>query len=302
MFIVLKRVIKFGLVRAWRNRMVSVATIAVLVLTIIVIVGLLFFNVLTDVVAKELQGKVDISAYFNIEISEESILKVKQELVGRDEVTGVEYISREKALESFREINKDNDVIKKSLDVLEENPLEASLNIKVANASQYAGIVSFLESGSFSGLIDKINFRQKESVIMKMDNITRSVKRGGIILSFMLVFVAILVTFNTIRLTMHTAKEEIGIMRLVGASDWFIRAPFIVEGIVYGAISAIFALGIIYPLIWIISPSLESFLPGINLLDYLQKNLFTLLVIQFSIGILLGVVSSLVAIRKYLKV
>ena len=79
--------------------------------------------------------------------------KVKQELVGRDEVTGVEYISREKALESFREINKDNDVIKKSLDVLEENPLEASLNIKVANASQYAGIVSFLESGSVSGLI-----------------------------------------------------------------------------------------------------------------------------------------------------
>ena len=302
MFTALKRIIKSGLIRAWRNRTISVATIAVLVLTIFVITGLLFFNVLTDVVANELQSKVDISAYFNIETAEESILKVKQELVGREEVTSVEYVSREKALESFKEINKDNEVIKKSLDELEENPLEASLNIKVANARQYAGIVSFLESSSFSGLIDKINFRQKESVIMKLDNITRSVKKGGIILSFMLVFIAILVTFNTIRLTMHTAKEEIGIMRLVGASDWFIRAPFIVEGIVYGAISAIFALGIIYPLIWIVSPRLESFLPGINILAYFQNNLFMLLIIQLGIGIFLGVVSSLVAIRKYLKV
>ena len=249
-----------------------------------------------------MQSKVDISAYFNIETPEESILKVKQELVGRDEVTSVEYVSREKALESFKEINKDNDVIKKSLDELEENPLEASLNIKVANAYQYAGIVSFLESGSFGGLIDKINFREKEGIIMKLDSIARSIQKAGIILSFILAFIAILVTFNTIRLTIHAAKEEIGIMRLVGASDWFIQAPFIVEGIIYGTISAIFALGIIYPLLWIVSPRLESFLPGINIFVYFQDNLFMLLIIQFGIGIFLGAISSLVAIRRYLKV
>ncbi|OWK26716.1 MAG: hypothetical protein US76_02755 [Parcubacteria group bacterium GW2011_GWA2_38_13b] len=302
MITALKRIIKSGLIRAWRNRMVSVATVAVLILTICVITGLLFFNVLTDVAVKELQSKVDISAYFNVETPEDSILKVKQELAGRNEVTSIEYISREKALESFKEINRDNDVIKKSLEQLEDNPLEASLNIKVVNARQYAGIVSFLESGPFGGLIDKINFRQKEGVIMKLDNIAQSVKKGGIILSFILVFVAILVTFNTIRLTMHTAKEEIGIMRLVGASDWFIRAPFVVEGVVYGAISAIFSLGIIYPLILFISPRLESFLPGINILAYFQSNLFMLLAIQFGVGIFLGAASSLVAIGKYLKV
>lgn len=302
MFIALKRAIKFGLVRAWRNRMVSVATIAVLVLTIFVIVGLLFFNALTGIVAKELQSKVDISAYFNIETSEENILKVKQELTAHNEVTSVEYISREKALEVFKGINKNNDVIQKSLDELGENPLEASLNIRVANARQYAGIVSFLESGPFSGLIDKINFRQKESVIMRMDSITRFVKKSGIILSFILAFIAILVTFNTIRLTMHAAREEIVIMRLVGASDWFIRAPFMIEGIIYGAISAIFALGIIYPLLWFASLRLEYFLPGISIFAYFQSNLFILLIIQFGIGIFLGAVSSLVAIGRYLKV
>lgn len=296
------RVIKSGITRAWRNRMVSIATVGVLVLTLFIISGLLLFNVVTNVVAQELQNKVDISAYFYTKTPEEKILDVRKELTKRPEVKSVEYISRDQALTAFKETYKNDEVIQKSLEEIGENPLEASLNIKVIEASQYAGVVAFLESNPFKGLIDKINYNQKEAIIMKLDSITRSIKKGGVILSLILAVIAVLVTFNTIRLTMYTAKEEVGIMRLVGASNWFIRGPFIIEGIIYGLIAAIASLGILYPLIRFASPKLDYFLPGTDFLSYFQGNLLTIFLIQVGLGVFLGIVSSLVAIRKYLKV
>lgn len=302
MYTALTRIIKSGAVRAWRNRMVSIATVGVLVLTLFVISGLLFFNVVTNIIAQELQNKVDISAYFYSDTPEEKILEVRQELVRRQEVKSVEYVSRDEALTVFREKHKDNEIIQKSLGEIAENPLEASLNIKVVKASQYAGIVSFLETGAFGSLIDKVNYRQKEDIIMKLDNITRTIKRGGALLSLILAVIAVLVTFNTIRLTMYTAKEEIGVMKLVGASNWFIRGPFVMEGIFYGIVAAVIALGILYPLVMFSSPHITSFISGIDILYYFQSNLLTVFLMQIGAGVFLGTVSSLVAIRKYLKV
>lgn len=293
---------KSGFVRAWRNRMVSVATVGVLILTLFSVSGLLIFNVVTNIVTQELQDKVDISAYFYSDASEDEILGVRQELVRFQEVKSVEYVSREEALAAFKETHKDNEVIQRSLEELGENPLEASLNIKVSQASQYAGIVGFLESGPFGSLIDKVNYRQKEDIIMKLDSITKSMKKSGVVLSLVLAFIAVLVTFNTIRLTMYAAKEEIGIMRLVGASNWFIRGPFIIEGMLYGVLASVIAIAILYPVILVISPKLTYFMPGTDILAYFKSNLFSIFLIQIGVGMFLGTVSSLVAIRKYLKI
>ena len=127
-------------------------------------------------------------------------------------------------------------------------------------------------------------------------------KNGGGILSLILAFIAVLVTFNTIRLTMYAAKEEISIMKLVGASNWFVKGPFVVEGMVYGVIASVISIGILYPLVALSSPYLTTFMPGTDILRYFQSNLLMLFAIQVVVGTFLGTTSSLVAIRRYLKV
>jgi len=121
-------------------------------------------------------------------------------------------------------------------------------------------------------------------------------------LSIILILIAVLVTFNAIRLAIYSSREEIKIMKLVGANNWFIRGPFIVEGILYGIISSFFAtLAILYPLFWFVSPKLSGFLPIENFFSYFQNNLWAFLILLLGIGVILGGISSLVAVRKYFK-
>ena len=214
----------------------------------------------------------------------------------------VEYVSREEALVRFRAAHSDNQLISQSLDELGDNPLEASLNIKANVISEYAPIASFLESRRFSSIIDTVNYQENRKVIERLSSIIDMVRRSGVALSFVIAIVAVLVTFNTIRLTMYSQREEIGVMRLVGSSNWYIRGPFIVEGLIYGFVASVLTLLLFMPVINFISPKLLGFLPGIVLSDYFYSNIIELFVIQTLIGMALGVISSLIAMRKYLKI
>ena len=111
-----------------------------------------------------------------------------------------------------------------------DNPLEASLNIKAKLIDNYESIASFLESTRFSAMVDTVNYRQNQKVIEKLSSILSTVRNSGFIAILVLGFIAVLVTFNTIRLKIYSMREEIGVMRLVGASNWYIRGPFIIEG------------------------------------------------------------------------
>lgn len=300
MFTTLLRIIKSGLKSFWRNGWLSTATISVMALTLIVIAGLLISGVVGDALLKILQNKVDVSVYFNLDTPEQDILEVKSELENLAEVKEVDYVSRETALERFEERHSDDPVLIQSLKELENNPLEASLNIRAYESSQYAAISGFLES-SYQSIIDKVNYKQNKEVIGKLSNITVNVRRAGISLAGVLILIVILVTFNAIRLTMYNSREEIRVMKLVGASNWFVRGPFIVEGVLYGISSSLISVGLLYPAFWYVSPKLSGFLPIPSLFSYFQANVWSLLFLLLGIGILLGVVSSLIAIRKHLR-
>lgn len=297
-----KRTIKSGFQSFWRNGWLSAATISIMVLTLIVISTLLMVNVIASAVLIDLQGKIDVSVYFKSEATEEDILVVKSQLEKLEEVERVDYISQEDALGKFRERHKDNPYLIQSLQELGENPLEASLSIKAREASQYEAISEFLEGIYYSNIIDKVDYRQNKEVIEKLSRIVTDVKVGGLSLSGVLILIVILVTFNAIRLAIYSSREEIKIMRLVGANNWFIRGPFIVEGVLYGIISSLVTLGILYPIFYFLSPKLSGFLPIEDLFGYFQSNVWSFLVLLLGIGIVLGVVSSLIAIRKYLRV
>lgn len=259
-------------------------------------------SVVADTILGDLEEKVDISVYFKLDTPENEIIKVKTELEGISDVKSVEYVSRDTALAKFEESHQNNPLIIKSLQELGENPLEASLNIKANVIDEYESIASFLESPRFSGYVDTVNYRQNQKVIEKLSGILSTVRKSGFIAILILGFIAVLVTFNTIRLTIYSMREEIGVMRLVGASNWYIRGPFIVEGVLHGAIASILTTIFFYPLIWFISPKVSVFLTGIDLIGYFNSNFWSIFLLQTLVGVFLGIVSSLIAMRRYLKI
>jgi cell division transport system permease protein len=298
----LQRIFFTGWTNFKRNKYISIGTTGVMVLVLLLFSGLMVVNFLSSQIVSNLQEKVDISVYFKSEIDEESILKIKSDLESLDNVKKVEYISADRALAEFKERHAGDTVIQESLLELDFNPLQASLNIKSNNPSQFASIVQFLEANKFRTVIDKINFYENEKVINRLQNISNSIQNWGFIITIVLAVIAVLVTFNTIRLTIYNQRQEIEIMKLVGGSSWHIKAPYLVEGGLYGFFASFVMSVIFYPLIFFISPKVETVMPGVSLIAYFKANIFQFLFIIFLIGVLLGVISSLVAIRRFLKV
>jgi len=295
------RIIKSGWQSFVRNYWLSAATVAVMILALFVIAGLTLFNVMTQAIVANLEGRVDVSVYFNKDTDEAKMLAVRQELITLPEVKSVDYVSQDEALKNFQERHKDNQVLLQSLQELDQNPLEASLNIKANNASQYEAISNYLTQDRFSGLIDKINYKQNQDIISRLTRLTGNIQMGGLIVSLFLALLAILVSFNTVRLTMYTWRDEISVMRFVGASNWFIRGPFLVEGALYGIAAAVTTIVLILPILYIVSPKITNFLPEVDLLYFYQANFWQFLILMFGVGILIGGVSSLIAIRRYLR-
>ncbi|MEK7548942.1 MAG: permease-like cell division protein FtsX [Patescibacteria group bacterium] len=302
MFTTLSRIIKYGLLGFWRNGWLSTATIAVMILALMVFEGLIVFNVVTKTAMESLKEKIDISVYFKTDASEDEILNIKKSLSSMTEVKGVEYISRDKALEIFKARHEGDETIVAALGELKENPLAASLNIKAYNPQDYAVIDAYLKTESFKPLIDKISYAQNAMVIERLVKIIDTVKRLGLFLTIMFSSIAVLITFNTIRLAIYSNREEISIMRLVGASNFFTRGPYLVEGIIYGLIAGFLSFGVFVPVIYFIAPYIKTFIPEMNLWVYLYSNSLILIGYQILFGVILGVISSSIAIRKYLNI
>lgn len=298
----LSRVWKTGVQHFWRNGWLSAATISVMVLALSMILGLLLLSVITESVVRNLQDKIDVSVYFKSGTPEENIMQVRNNLLGLPEVKDVEYVSEEEALARFKERHKDDTVIAQALSELDTNPLEASINIKAKESDQFPAIVSFLEKEEYKEITSKINYYENKETIERLSRVVSGIRRAGGAVAIALSLIAVLVAFNTIRIAIYTLRDEVGIMRLVGGTNWFVRGPFLVEGFLYGAVSSALTMLLFYPIVFWISPSLSGFFPGASLLDYFVINFFTLWLVLFGAGAFLGVFGSFIAIRKYLRV
>ncbi|MCD6550463.1 permease-like cell division protein FtsX [bacterium] len=274
----------------------------IIIIATSLITGLFIFRGLTDSFVESLKEKVDISVYFSLDASEEEIMKVKEELAKIPEVREIQYVSREEALNRFREKHKDNPVIIESLNEIGDNPLAAHLNIKAAQASQYEAISKFLEESAFAGIIDKIDYYQNKAIINKLFSINSTIQKISLIFILVSSVLAILVAFNMVRLSVVSFKKEISIMRLVGASNWFIRGPFMMQGAISGLVAALVSLLLFTGICYYLSPKIAILIPGFSLFDYFYANLQTIVLLQLACGLGLGTVPVLFAIRKYLKV
>jgi len=293
-----KRIVKAGWVSFKRQTWLSLATVFILTLAVSTATSLFLFHQISNFLISTLEKKVDISVYFKEVVPEAEILRIKDEIAKAPQVKEVEYVSKETAIQRLIERRPElAESVAETGDLLNI----ASLNIKVYEASQYAAIASFLENSPFASKIE-VDYYERRPVIEKIFAITLAIKRVGIGLSVILAVIAFLVAFNQIKLAIFNSKDEIGIQRLVGASNWFIRGPFLVQGIIAGAMAILVSLLIFLSSLAFLNSKIEILFPGLNLFNYFIANFFLILLIQLGAGIGVGVISSLIAMRKYLQI
>lgn len=300
-----RRIIKSGYKNFIRSGFTTVASTLVMTITLMVVTGLLLLQATLTTSLNNIKDKVDVTVYFVTGAAEKTIFEIQDDLEKLPEVASVEYTSQTQALEIFREKHADDYLTIQALDELNENPLGASLNIKAKDPSQYESIIKYFDSNTAlsrqaEDAIYKKDYHQNKVVIDKLTSIIRGARKLGLLITSILIIISLIITLNTIRLIIYMSREEISVMKLVGATTRYIRGPFMVSGILVGCFSAVISILIFWPVCAWMGNNMTEFL-GVNLYNYYKANFFQLFAINIVSGILLGVLSSLIAIRRYLK-
>jgi cell division transport system permease protein len=304
-----KRIWKAGFVNFWRNGVVSLASVLVFTVTLFVIGGLLVGNALLGAILTDLKDKVDVTVYFTLDADAQAVSRLVKQVEALPEVKSAEYLSSEDVLVAFKKAHENDSLILQSINELEgQNPLPAELNIRANDPSQYTTIVNYLnneslisQNGGTKGIVDKINYDDNKVAIDRFSELSISAEQIGLYVGIISALIAILVAFNTIRIAIYSSREEIGVMRLVGADDSYIRGPFIVEGIIYGIAGTVISLVLLFPLMRWVSVVTRNFYGVLDLGHYYITNFPIIFAIVLGFGVLMGIFSSILAVRKYLR-
>ncbi len=303
----LKRITRSGLINFYRNTFVSFASVMMMTITLLIIGATIFMSAILSFTIANIERKVDVNVYFYPNAPEVQILDMKTALEQLPQVAGVSYVSRADALAAFQERHQNDYLTLQALNELGTNPLGASLNIQAKDSEQYESIANFLsgdetmESGVNKNIIEKVNYYQNKEIIARLNALSNTVKKIGVILTVIFVGLSVVVTLNTIRMAIYSAREEINVMRLVGAENKYIQGPFMIEGIVSGLFAAVITIIALFPLTLWISKYTVDFFGGLSLVKYYGDNFLQIFIILLLVGIVLGALSSIVAIRKYLS-
>ena len=312
-----KRIARTGFVNFWRNGFLSFAAIVVLTLSLLAFGSIIFGGAFGRALIADVKDKVDINVYFSLNAPEQDILAVQSDLNRLPEVASTSYISRDQVLTNFKAKWQDNALIMQGLDEIGSNPFPATLNIKAKDPGQYGGIAQYLENknptmSDGTPLIDKVNYDQNKLVIDRLSRIIPAVEKTGLVIALIMVLVAFIVVFNTIRLIVYTSKDEISVMKLVGASNIYVRGPLVVSGIMYGVISGLITLVILAAFAYWSDAALlrfagvevaSEFELVVNVLSrYFAQNFGQIFIIIMGAGVILGGLSSYIAAKRYLRV
>ncbi len=302
-----QRIVTAGAKNFVRSGAVSFATVLIMTVTLSIIGFLFLLSAVLSFVLTSIQDKVDINVYFVTTAQEDQIHTLEDKLEQLPETSVVTYTSREEALAQFKERHQSDQLTLQALQELGDNPLGASLAIKAKDPSQYGSIVAFLDdagalSSGGTSIIDHVNYYQNKTVIDRLTVAINATQKVGMVIVALFSFASIVIVFASMRLAIYTARDEIAVMRLVGASNAYIRGPFLVVGILAGILAAIISLALFYPVLWYAGGVTQSWLGGFNLFTYYLSHFPLLFLLLVGSGILLGGISSAIAVRRYLKV
>lgn len=299
----LYRIINSGLTNLRRNLWLAAASTLIMTITLIILSVMSLLFVITSYSVRSIQERVDISTYFKSDVSEARILVIRDELQKDSRIRSVDYVSSDDARKNFEQAHQGDDQILDSLEELTDNPFPSTLQVKANNLEDYPAIAQMLENSSYRDLIDEVNFEDNRIIIERLNSLLKFIVTFGSILMVVFCLIAILVIFNTIALTIYNRREEVEIMRLVGATNWYIRGPFLIEAFAYSIIASAITSALVFPIYFQMLPRISNYLtPGANIFNGDIKTFGLVILVQLGIAFILSGISSLLAMRKYLQI
>ena len=298
----LQRTFKEGLNNFYRNGWLSFATVSILAISLYIISVTVILGLAASIVSKDVQNKINVSVYFNSDVEDVKIQEIRSKLTVLDGIKSVDFVSKEQALEQFKKVGNNNPSIAQALDEIGENPLLSALVIKAKKPEQYELIVKAINGSTFSENVSRIDYEENKAAISRLNTIIKLVEQVGMTLGIVFIFIGVLITFNAIRLTMYSHRQEFEIMRLVGASNIYIRMPFVFEGVFYGASSAVSVMIALFITSNFLVPITRGSIAGGSILDFYLGHFFIIFFLLLVSGVALGTISAAIAIRRYLKI
>lgn len=297
----IRNILKFGWYNFSRNKGLNLQVIFIMAIVVSTITLLFLFQGMSNFFITEIEKRVDISVFFKKDASEEDILRVRDGLAGlSQEIKTVDYITKEMALARFQQRHSEEPEYLEVLEEIQENPLSAHLDIKASDPGYYVHISNFLEDEKFSNVIDKISYNKSKQAIERLISITSMIKKLGIVLSAVLIFVLFVITFSIIKLLVIILKDEITAMRLVGAGSWLIRMPFIFQSILCGIFAVILVDALLFLGLLYLNVKDGTFW-GFSFLNYFQSQILVLCGVQLGLVTILGCLFTIFALKKHLK-
>jgi len=297
------RIVKFAWQNLGRNLWLTIMTVVVLSVTLFSVNVLLAMNVVTGAVAHSLENRIDVSVYVKAGATDDEKNSLRSYLVGLPQTADVKTVSPEDALAAFRLRHADDPEVLKALDEVGENPLGATYVVTAKSLDQYPAIIAALDHPAYRDLITEKNFEDYSTLISKVRDIRDRVSGFGIALLIVFALLAMVVMVNVVRVAIFTHKEEIGIMKLVGANGSFIRGPYLIESVILSFLALVIASAGIAAAAYFGSPYLSSFLgtdPG--LVSFFAGNAAVIALSEFFALVFLTGAASSYAVGRYMKV
>jgi cell division transport system permease protein len=295
-----KKTFKNGWDNFWRQGFLTFATSLVIFIAVILGTALFFFQGGVSYLTQQIKDKIDISVTFKATVERDTILGIRDNLLTLDQVKKVDYISSEDAYNAFVTAHEGDEYME-ALSLLGTNPFLPSLRIQTNEPSQYKEVSQYLAKDEYKDLISEVNDYKRGVMIEKLSEMTKSVQILGLFLTISLSLIAVIVTFNTLRLSIYSQKEEIEIMRLVGAKNSFIRGPFLVQGGLCGLFASIISFMLLTIVLFALNTQITTLFMGFDCLAFFKSNILGIMLLELAVGLGLGLLSSYFAVRKYLR-
>ena len=303
--ITFSRILTTGAVNFMRNAWLGIAAIAVMVVTLTIILFSIITNATFANTIKQITDKIDISVFLKDGISDPKRKELVQGIDNLPNVTSVTYLSKEDALKSYKAQNADNPQLLAAISET-DNPLPATIRVKPTTLNEIQSIKDYLDKSERKDLIAEVSYSgDRKEAIDRITHATNLLRQIGIGAVLVFTVISVLIIFNTIQMAIFNRRDELTIMRLLGAKTSYIRGPFVVESIMYGVFSALISIFLIHGAFMASSSALQA--SSLGLLDigyaatYFKTHFWQFLTLQLGIGILIGAVSSTIATRRYLK-
>ncbi|KKP89109.1 MAG: hypothetical protein UR93_C0002G0011 [Berkelbacteria bacterium GW2011_GWA2_35_9] len=298
----LKRIILLGLRNFYRNGWLSTVATLMMSLTLIIITSFVVFNLILSSVINVAKNKIDLSVYFKDSVSEAEIIDYQVKLKARADVETVEYINKEKALSYFKLLPIKNEI--KELLKPEDNILPRSLKIKTKDPENIATISDYFSTPAFKLKLDHISTKDNQEVIDRLLNMSRFIRWVGSLVSLLFIIIALVIIINTICLTIFARQKELEVMQLVGASWSFIRLPFLVESVMYVILATIISTLVLFVGFRVIQSLAFQYLSitEYDLEKFLFDHIYVLIGWQLLTGLFISLISTIMSLRKYLKI